>query len=127
MPISKGDTFLIWTPTARDDNRFHLFFCLCDPNPECILVSISGLTKKSEQTCILQIGEHPYIIKESCVFYRRPRQETDESISRLIAAGNCMPKDRASNELIEKICKGAHESDFAPNWLPRKLKENSAT
>ena len=126
MPISKGDAFLIWTPSARDNNRRHLFFCLCNPNPECILVSISGLTPKSEQTCILQIGEHPFIIKESGVFYRSPRQETEESINRMIAEGNCIPKDPASNELIEKICQGAHESGFAPMWLSRKLKENSA-
>jgi hypothetical protein len=65
-----GDAFLMSVPP--NFNQDHLFFVISDPaknNGTFIIVNITGNELRAGRECVLAIGDHPWITKESFVAF----------------------------------------------------------
>jgi hypothetical protein len=64
-----GDTYL----HRRDETDKHLWIVLSEPSLNAAKVVVANLTSLEpykEQLCIVEPGEHVYVTKRSCVYYR---------------------------------------------------------
>lgn len=125
--MKTGDTYLIWSPSADDRHKKHLFFCLNDPSgepPEVILVSCSSRRPDSDTSCILYPSDHSFLSRESIVIYGygRCRRETLQRIKKSIENKIFIPQEPVSMSVINRIINGAKNSDFSPPWLLRFLR-----
>ena len=98
----------------------HLHFICCDRvfypnlNKECVLlVNTSSIDQDIEydQTCVLNIGDHPFVTHPSYIYYRKADIFGADSINRNIAEGNFAIHQSCSDEVFEKILYGFETSD----------------
>jgi len=106
-----GDTFLY----RREGLDEHLQIVLSDPSlnrDKVIIANFSELKPYKEQNCIVEIGEHPYITKRSCVPYRfasiMPLALLEDRESR----GFIERQQPLSKELLNRVLFGASLSLF---------------
>jgi len=80
MPrIFPGQTFLAKTGSPSDASKMHLYVVLTEPvdtstKKACMIwVPWSSVKEKRfhDATCILDIGDHPFIVKKTWVNYQR--------------------------------------------------------
>jgi hypothetical protein len=108
--------------TYDDPDRKHLFVVCTDECDEGnhILVSITGWTNHlCDATTRLGKGDHPYLYKDSYIFYRKARIESSATILAGIESGafdehDPMP-DTWVKKIMDGICKSIH--------TPRKVKK----
>lgn len=108
-----GDTFVI---EDEDESKEHLHVILTEPSmaDEVITVSISTRRRVSETLVCLQVGDHPWISRESVVSFHFAAIRTCASITTAIAAGKARQKQPTSPELVKRILAGLLDSDFTP-------------
>lgn len=92
MPVC-GDALFI--PSGPQGN--HLFIVLNDPQPlpgygaadHCVMVNLSSIEADIpyDATCVLQPGQHPFIVRPSYVYYRGTRIERANHIRNCIQTG----------------------------------------
>jgi len=113
-PTKKG-TILV--PTGSAD---HLHFICCDPvyypnlGRDCVLaVNISSINDGTQydNSCILNVGDHPFIKHPRYVYYRKADIFGSDSISRNIAEGNFRIHDPCSDQVFNKILQGFESSE----------------
>ena len=107
--IRIGDTLLL---------HGHLCVVLSDPqqNPdEIVLAAFTTWEGYKDQTCLLHPGDHGFIRHDTCVDYELvPQVPSVEQLERGIRAGRITPGEPVSRELIERILRGADETDRIP-------------
>ncbi|MEN9868974.1 MAG: hypothetical protein RL748_4564 [Pseudomonadota bacterium] len=79
--LTAGDALLI--PSGPQGS--HLFIVLNDPKPlpgygngdHCVLANISSIKPHiaHDETCLVQVGTHPFVTQPSFVYYRGIRVE----------------------------------------------------
>lgn len=83
-----GDTFRI-----KDKNiDEHLWVILSEPDiddSKVVIVNMTTAHPSKEQFCLIQIGEHPFVVHETCVSYQHARVT---SLAKLIQL-----RDRGTN------------------------------
>jgi len=90
-----------------------------EPPDMRLLIPISSIKDGVfyDQTCVLDVGEHPFITKPSFVFYRHIQQRSAAKISKCLENGDFIAKDCASDLLIAKIITGIPKSNFTAPWV----------
>jgi hypothetical protein len=63
-----GDTLLIPAP-GKSSRTPHLWIILTEPDPECVVVSLTTLKGSKDQTVTLRPGDHPFIRHATVAFY----------------------------------------------------------
>jgi hypothetical protein len=109
--MDPGDTF-------RRQTGEHLKVVISDPNldpDKVVIVSISTLRHNSDVSCQIQAGEHRFVHRPSCISYRHGLVATNARLDEQLAAGVIVLDDPVSNELLERIRKGAESSPFIPH------------
>lgn len=113
--MKRGDTFLLprWS-----EGKPHLYVVITTPEPttnRAACVNITSRKQDSETTLILQPGDHPFIDRESVVWYGKAeildltlvealvRMRTDRFI--------CAMREPCSEQLLKRICEGLLESE----------------
>lgn len=79
-----GDTFRF---TNRDS---HLWIVLSDPalNPTNVLiVNLTSQTPGKDSTCVLNVGDHPFIRHPTIVYYGKARSVTDALLEQCVREG----------------------------------------
>ena len=114
----RGSTLLV--PSGPQDGHKHLFALMLDPlvvdgygQKPCVLMACVTSIRDgvpSEDACLLQQGEHPFIEHDSYVDYRFTRLEQAEHVQKRLQEGVFVAKDPCSPELIKKIIQGALNS-----------------
>ncbi len=68
--MNAGDTLLIPLPDTSLDS--HLWMVISDPaqSDECVIVSFTSWRADKDQACVVDVGEHPYVSKKTCVNFR---------------------------------------------------------
>jgi len=88
------------------------------------VVSFNLTTKDwdSELTCVVGVGEHPYVTRESVIAYRFGEVLTDYHLTRLQMLA---PKEYGpvSPELLLRIQQGAVASKETPLYIKRIMKD----
>lgn len=98
----------------------HLYVILTDANAaeEHLLASITSVPEVGfyDPTCILTIGDHPFLKHESYVFYRKADVQRATRIARLVNKNFYIPREDMAEEITQRILDGILASDFTPNF-----------
>jgi hypothetical protein len=125
---AKVGTALLIPSGPQDKN--HLYFVLTEKCVEenHLLVSISTVPERGfyDATCILEPGDHPFILHQSFVFYRTPQVYSASKIARFVRLKYFQPKEDSSPELIQRICAGILTSSFTPRFHQRYFEAQQA-
>ncbi len=115
-----GSTLLI--PSGPEGN--HLFIILTSPKDfdgyrdSSVLVNVSTIKKGPfDDTCVLQPGEHSFIVSNSYVAYRQARVERRTDLIDKVESRFFIPHDPVSDELLKRIQKGLHQSKQTRKFL----------
>jgi hypothetical protein len=121
--LSSGDTFLI---PERTDGTEHLYVVLTDPEPgsnRAVCVNFTGKTVYSDTTLVLNVGDHPFITKETVVFYQRAKFLNLSAVEAALNAHTngivCKPHDPCDGPLLERIRDGLLRSKLTPKDIKR--------
>lgn len=77
----------------------------------CVLVCISTVRLAPyDATCVLEPGEHPFIVTKSYVAYRHTRLDAFADLASLVAKGLFSPAQTASPQLVQKLREGLYTS-----------------
>jgi len=107
-----GATFKI---IGDDDQHLHLVISApCPKTQSVVSVNFTGWQHGFDQTCIVQVGEHPYIAKRSLVFYPNPRMYKLSTLDKLNKYGLLEFHEDLSDELLKRIQVGALKSPYMP-------------
>lgn len=126
-----GECFL------RDvSGKLHLFFVLTNPlsaaqfgygtNLKVLSVNISTIRDNVpyDNTCEIEIGEHPFIRNRSFVMYSRMMIDNAHDIEEMISNAVLVPRETCSVDLLERILQGALDSDRTSTEFQNIIAEN---
>ena len=105
-----GDTFLL---RGLDD---HLIIIISEPavDPNRIVTAnFTSWRADKDQSCVVKIGEHPFIKKRSCVEYRRD-VITLSRYDSLMSSRRLTSRDPVGKPLLGRILQGAAKSLHIP-------------
>jgi len=123
MPsILPGQTYLAKTGSPTDISKSHLYAVLTEPvdtatRKGCIVwVPWSSVKEKRfhDATCILDVGDHPFIIKKTWVNYQRAAIVTAEEIRKNLGRGLLTESDPLKDQVLDQMLKGLTASDDTP-------------
>lgn len=114
-------TVLIASGPAHDPDRKHLFIVLTEPlgePPEVLLVSLSSVTDGSpcDASCLIEVGEHQFVLHQSFVAYRFARIVRAEVLRSGVDSGKFVAREPVSEALYRRICDGLRAS---PHVAPK--------
>lgn len=120
-----GSTLLI--PTGGFD---HLHIVCSDPLDfpgrapgSCLLVNISTAVPKCDRTLILNKGDHPFIDRESFVFYRKALVEPASHLESLVATAVYKAHAPADRVLVKRIVASMDASAFTSGEMLKVAKQ----
>jgi hypothetical protein len=114
--ITPGDTFLI--PTPPDYEIKHLYIVAIVINDdEVLLVNITTQHENSDSSCVLTIGDHDFIDRDSVISYKDAIKTNTNILEMNVKNGKISPRKPVSRELLDRILKGASNSKFLPEEL----------
>ncbi|UFW49692.1 MULTISPECIES: hypothetical protein [Bradyrhizobium] len=119
---SRCHAMLIPSGTFEDPDRKHLFVVCSDAcaDGKHVLVSITGWTNDlCDGTTRLKKGDHPFLYKDSYVFYRKARIEDGSVLTSGIDSGAFVLKEPMDAGLVDLIMEGI----CASKQTPRKVKK----
>jgi hypothetical protein len=108
--VKAGDTFL--NPLAGTSFDSHLWMVISEPSDveECVIVNFTSWRQDKDLACVVEIGEHPYITKRTCVNYPGAKRQRVSDLEQLIAANHLESREPLSPELLQKIRDAVPES-----------------
>jgi hypothetical protein len=120
--MEAGTTFL---PDAAGS---HLWVILSDPRKDAakvLIVSVTTLTAETEQTCIIERGEHPWVTRRSCVSYRHAMIVSLDELYAGKDSGKLKVQQPMAPEVLKRIRESAARSDFLKPAALNILKQQS--
>lgn len=111
--LAKGDSLFLENPGTVAG---HLYFILTDPNEDnkVFMVSITTHHFGKDETCVLNVGDHPFIKRKSVVEYSKPIEPKLTQIEKIVRDGYANTHASASDGLLERMQNGAKESTALP-------------
>lgn len=121
----KKETFIKPDDEENSDSLKHLYFVISDPDVDnnVLLVNLTTMRNKpgEDKSCILNIGDHPFIKHKSIIDYKRAvsydairllRAKFNTSLRSIIQF-----KEELDDEILLKIQQGAQTSPLFPRSL----------
>lgn len=105
---------------ARDESKPHLWFVLTDPDGDparVVAVMLRTATRFTDETVVLQPGDHPFVRHASSVHYSTATHFSVRAISRAVEVGTCHPREDLSASMLERLRAGLLASPFTVNAL----------
>ncbi|MBX9792337.1 MAG: hypothetical protein K2Y37_25840 [Pirellulales bacterium] len=115
-----GDAFLL---EDRDIDP-HLWVVISHPQENAqavVIVNLTSLGPTKDQSCVLNVGDHPWISHATCVHYADAKCVSEETIDQLVAKSLLQPREPAADALLAKILRGAAITDAMPIKCRRVL------
>jgi len=105
--VNAGDTFHSRRPGAT---RPHLYVAVTDPDADgqLVLVNLTSQALLKDQSCILNVGDHPFIKHETVINYAEAVISSEEAIF-AGARGGVIQHDPApvTSDALKRIQQGA--------------------
>lgn len=123
MELRAGDTFI--NADRPDIGRpAHLWIVLSDPekNAEQILIvnlSSLGHPDRDDDTCVVNVGEHPFVSHPSFVFYAKANAPGISELGEAFRVNMLRFRESVEPELLARIRRGAMKTPH----LRRKYKK----
>lgn len=90
-----------------------------------LLISISTIKNKfHDATCVLVVGDHPFVIRDSYVVYKDPQLRNVDGIARCVASNSFIPQTDMDSAVVQRIIDGIRQSEFTPPWVEVYCDEN---
>jgi len=101
----------------------HHHIVISQPNDadEVVIVNFTGWAANKDQSCIVEVGEHPCITKKSVVLYRAAQVLDPDAQAAFVRAST--KGANVSQELLTRIQEGT-QSDFIPQKCERIVAES---
>jgi hypothetical protein len=120
--LSEGNAALIPSGPPHDPQRSHLFVFVTEPFEDeqgILSVALVPLSSKKDYmlgdpTCILQIGDHPFITKETWARYSKSRITPTESLIDDIKSQKIILMEPMNKNVLKKIKHGVCRSPYTP-------------
>ena len=92
--------------------------------PHVIMVSVTSVKPDfpHDPACVIRAGEHPFIKRDSYVYYREPRIESVAHVQNMVDSASWMSQAPCSAELLERIRAGLLNSTRVPRHIKALLK-----
>lgn len=113
-----GDTFLY----RRPDLEKHLWIVLSEPldDPDnIVLANLTTWRRGGDQACILDVGDHPWIMHRTCVNY----SDADVVSQMMVDGWELNHKPSLAPEVLAKVREGAAQSIHIPLWVAKTLRD----
>jgi hypothetical protein len=107
--MNSGDTYLI----PQDDK--HLWAVISEPSfdpDNLVVVMFVSWKRHCDQNCILDVGDHPFIQRRTCVEYHRATIKSDANLEQQFRANRLVLKARLSPSALAKIRRAAQDADM---------------
>lgn len=124
MPLPAGSTFLL---PIRAEWVDHLWILLTDvdSNGRILMVNLTSAKPHSDRTTVLQVGDHPFITRETIVNYGDAIIAKMQHITRAIDASLGEKREDASAGLLKRLREGFLASPRTKNSLKDYFREQS--
>jgi hypothetical protein len=110
--IGRGTTFMM---KHNVNIVMHLSISLNDPvDNKFVLVNITSIDPTKETKCIISVGDHPWISKESCVYYAGAQIVSADKVEEYVTTFSCAQPEFSEEIFLDILC-CAFESDTTPN------------
>jgi hypothetical protein len=124
-----GDTFfLLDSRDAESKNSSrHLYIVVSDPIQSPDQIFIVPLTTREhyrgEQCCILRVGDHSFVTRDTVVVYRIPPAElvTQLQLDQWEAANILKRKSPVTTDILERVRKGYTQSHYRTDRVEQLL------
>ena len=120
-----GDVYLPSNKAIDDHPRI----VISDPElntDKVVLVNFTGFDGEyRDHSCVLEIGEHSWLKKRTCISYKDASVVKRADVDKLIKSGGLKLLDPVSDEVLRKILAGAEATDDLPNKCRRILSDQS--
>lgn len=84
-----------------------------------LFVNISSVVDPCDTTCVLDVGDHPFIRHPSFVFYARAVVISVESLQRGFEQSRITPQDDLAEEVFQRVVDGITVSPDTPAKVVR--------
>lgn len=92
----------------------HIWVVISDPAQDPDQVLIVNFTENrawQDKSCVVTVGDHPSIYKETCVFYAKAQLSSNLELDAAVASGQIVLDEPVSQSLLEQIRLGAAKSN----------------
>jgi len=122
IELSVGGTVLMPSGPPSEPGRMHLFVFITDPSEDEVgvlsvaLVPLCSVKDRvpSDATCILLLGDHPFIKQDTWVFYGRSVIMAADDLVKGIRSGRIVPKEPFMGDVLNKVKLGVCKSRYTP-------------
>ena len=107
--MQAGDTFYLQHQAADG----HLWVIISDPEQDAERVLFASMTSHNvdkEDVCLIQAGEHPRVMHQTCINYQLIRHSSLANLDQLRAKGMIRPQPPVAPDLLRRIRQGAARS-----------------
>jgi hypothetical protein len=104
------------TGPQQEEEKGHLFIVLTDACAEGdhLLVPVCSEHKRSDRTCLLGVGDHPFIKKPSYVAYALAKRYSGSSLIQRVTEGDVTYRRLLDEKVFARVCAGLMESRLTP-------------
>lgn len=109
-----GDAFINVDPGSLS----HLWVIIAKAAEHVAIVNFNSRPSFSpDDTCIINEGEHPFVVRDTIVNYRLATLVVDAVLESAKAHGYIDMQDAVSDELLRRIQEGALSSPYTPQKI----------
>jgi len=101
--VNAGDTLLAAPRDTSVDS--HLWAIISDPTQsgDVLIVNFTSWRQDKDQACILNVSDHPYISRTTCVNYREAKRVEAAKLDKLLNSGQMQLNMPLGSEVLERI------------------------
>lgn len=113
MSIQPGNTFLDTSDTP------HLWIVVAGPDAasRVILLSFTSVKGRDDRTTVRDVGEHPFLTRQSVIAYKYPMYVEIIEFEQLIAHGSFVCREDCSPALLKRVAAGILKSQSMPTGI----------
>ena len=121
MLLKCGDTFLLPKSSSDAEHRWIIVAEIDTATQTATCVNVTTQRSWSDTTCILNVGDHPFVKWPSVVFYRDAREVNLALVGKVLIAGIgsfvCTRHDPCSDAWMDRIRQGLMDSRQTPKGI----------
>lgn len=122
--IAIGDTYRSRSP-HYETKHLHIIIAIDEENHKAIVVNVTSRKGDSDLSCVLTIGDHPFIVRESVINYKDALFPQISLIEEAFKKNIFIPDSPIPPILLERIHKGALNSEYLPEGLKQYIPDIS--
>jgi hypothetical protein len=130
VPFAPTRRMTLWIPStgpSHDPARGHLFIVLTNPCPSgmVLLVPVCGAGPRSDTTCLLGVGDHPFLTKKSFVAYHLLKTYAAVTLVEQARKKIIQGREMLDERIFALVCRGVETSRSSPPIYKRYFAEQT--